>query len=977
MKKDVRLLKSIIIMLIAVFLATGGIHLYINSIFDSLWFHTVSQILEVTSQGSHAFEVYIEKDMQILDKMIRHLSDTDANDRKAIKKSIRTFEDAKLGFCVIDLAHGIVYDGERSVRKLSAQEKRMYASFAEQSVREPYKKTDTGQQLIGGYKRFQFADGADGMVLLERSLSQVEEEFMLSFYDNAGFSYIINENGDILARSSHKDEDTFLNIRDAVSYDGCNVENGFSSISKNEQEGALRLTFDGTEYVFAFSPIDGAEQWYLLAVIPNAVIMEHAEQILKKSQTFLILFVCVVFVAGLFSYNRRRSHRQIRKREDDVRYRELLFGILAQNTNDVFLMFTKDDYTVEYVSPNVERVLGISQEEIKENIKVLGIPNETKRMNEDMQAIKNLSIHHSVVREGERVHRKTGEARWFLDTVYKEAVNDSERYVAVFSDRTQERRNEQALREALEVAKSANESKSIFLSNMSHDIRTPMNAIVGFSTLLQRDADDAEKVREYTHKIMASSQHLLGLINDVLDMSKIESGKTTLNLSEISLAEMVEELGAMMQVQTKAKQQDFKIYVYDVCNEEVLGDQLRINQVLINLLSNAVKYTPDGGKIELSVRQLAHHSKNYARFQFVIKDNGIGMSPEYMETIFHPFSREMNQKTAGIQGTGLGMAITKNLVDLMGGTIKVESKEGQGSTFILNLDLRIKQQDADPDYWKKRGVFRLLVVDDDEDICLGIQKIMADTGVDTQYALGGQAAVAMAKQAKEQGAGYDMVILDWQMPDISGIETARRIRKIVPSDVPIMILTAYDIGRIEKEGAAAGVDGYLQKPFFLSNLKMTIDQLKRAGGTGMAAEEKPDGEEEASLAGLHILAAEDMELNAEILTELLKIAGAACECAVNGEEVLKKFAQSAPGQYDLILMDVQMPIMNGYEATRAIRTCAHPQAKTVPIIAMTANTFSEDVKDALNAGMNAHVGKPIDMEQLYEVISDTLAQAGH
>lgn len=235
----------------------------------------------------------------------------------------------------------------------------------------------------------------------------------------------------------------------------------------------------------------------------------------------------------------------------------------------------------------------------------------------------------------------------------------------------------------------------------------------------------------------------------------------------------------------------------------------------------------------------------------------------------------------------------------------------------------------------------------------------------------------MAKQAREQGTGYDMVILDWQMPDISGIETARRIRKIVPSDVPIMILTAYDIGRIEQEGAAAGVDGYMQKPFFLSNLKMTIDQLRRAGGTGMAAEEKSDGEEEESLAGLHILAAEDMELNAEILTELLKIAGAACECAVNGEEVLKKFEQSQPGQYDLILMDVQMPIMNGYEATQAIRTCAHPQAKTVPIIAMTANTFSEDVKDALNAGMNAHVGKPIDMEQLYEVISDTLARERH
>lgn len=516
------------------------------------------------------------------------------------------------------------------------------------------------------------------------------------------------------------------------------------------------------------------------------------------------------------------------------------------------------------------------------------------------------------------------------------------------------------------TAERASRAKSEFLSNMSHDIRTPMNAIVGFSTLLQRDAHDPDRVYEYTRKISSSSQHLLGLINDVLDMSKIESGKTTLNISEISLAEVVDELGAMMQVQAKAKHQDFRIYVYDVCNEEILGDRLRINQILINILSNAVKYTPDGGKIEMSVRQLPQHTKNYARFRFVIKDNGIGMSEEYLETIFQPFSRESSKKTAGIQGTGLGMAITKNLIDLMGGTISVESELDHGSTFTLVLELRIKEQNVDPEFWIKHGVTHLLVVDDEEEICLGVQKTMTGTGVNIQYALGGQEAVAMAEGAEADGRGFDLVIIDWQMPDISGIETARRIRKIVPSNVPIMILTAYDISSIEEEGTKAGVDGFLQKPFFLSNFKMIVDSMK---GTGEEAQSKfgPD-DEEITLEGMHILAAEDIELNAEILMELLKIAGATCEWAGNGQEALEMFEQSEPGHYDLILMDVQMPVMNGYDATRAIRGCSHPQAETVPIIAMTANTFSEDVKDALDAGMNAHVGKPVDMNLLKAVI---------
>ncbi len=979
MKTRNKQLKPALMIILTGILTAAGIYSYISSLKNALWGHAVTEILEITTQASHAFEVYIEKDMQILSRIVLHLQKERSGSEKEICEIIDAFESPGIAFTVTEPGRGTMYAGtDKGSRKLAKQEQQLYESFEGRKFREPYLDEYTGQEVIGGCEQFQFADGTAGIVQVKRDITLVEEDFMLSFYDDCGYSYLVNEKGDILVRSSGKEKSRDLkNILDAaVIPDGSQKEARVSEDKlTKKKEGILHLEFQGEKSIFAFTPIKGSD-WYLIAVVPDQSVMDQTDDILKTSQIYAILLAAVVLAAGIILFMRFQWHKKIMEKEDDVRYREQLFDILANNTNDVFLMMKTDDYAIEYVSPNIERVLGVTQEEARGNIRVLA---RKRREKEEYESVRNLKTGQSAVYEGERIHKKTGEAKWFLETVYKTSVHNSERLVCVLSDRTQERRSEQALTDALESAKSANESKSIFLSNMSHDIRTPMNAITGFSMLLQRDAENTEKVREYTRKITASSQHLLGLINDVLDMSKIESGKTTLNISEISLAQLIDELGAMMQIQAKAKHQEFKIHVYDVCSEMILGDRLRINQILINILSNALKYTPENGTIEMTVRQLQQHSKNYAHFRFVIKDNGIGMSEEYLKTIFHPFSREETKKTQGIQGTGLGMAITKNLVDLMGGTLEVESTLGEGSTFVLDLELRIQEQDIDPDFWINHSVSRLLVADDDEDICCGIKRAMADTGVDIEYALGGQPAVEMTRQAQESGAGYDLVLIDWQMPDISGIETARRIRRIVPSNVPIMILTAYDISSIEEEGIAAGVDGFLQKPFFLSNFRIIVDSLKGKRQAQLAKEKdvQENGLDDA-MKGLHILAAEDVELNAEILMELLKMAGADCEWAVNGQEALRLFEKSEPGTYDLILMDVQMPVMNGYEATKAIRACAHPQAQTVPVVAMTANTFSEDVKEALDAGMNAHVGKPIDMEQLKQAVAQVMdSAAGH
>ncbi len=524
--------------------------------------------------------------------------------------------------------------------------------------------------------------------------------------------------------------------------------------------------------------------------------------------------------------------------------------------------------------------------------------------------------------------------------------------------------------QAFQIAEEANRAKSSFLSNMSHDIRTPMNAIVGFAALLGRDVDNPDKVREYTKKITASSQHLLGLINDILDISKIEAGKTTLNLSDESVVDLIEEIDAIIRPQMKARGHVFEVYSQEIRHERVVMDRLRLNQILLNLLSNALKYTPDGGRVTLTVRELPQYAKQLAHFRFVVSDNGYGMSPAYLEKIFHAFTREEDSVTNRIQGTGLGMAITKNLLDLMGGKISVESEKGRGSTFTVDLELHISEQAVDHDFWRKHGMKRLLTVDDEEVICQNIQLTMEGTGVAVDYALDGQTALELVRRREREGAPYDIVLLDWKMPGLDGVETARRIREEISGDAPVLILTSYDWPEIEEKARLVGVDAFLPKPFFLTSFRRNVENvLCREHG-----EERPEeGEEEESiLRGMRILVAEDNEINAEILVELLDMSGAFCDVRENGRLAAETFAASVPGQYQLVLMDVQMPVMNGYEATRAIRQSPHPMAGRIPIIAMTANAFAEDIRDALAAGMDAHVAKPIDMAVLEQTVRDVL-----
>ncbi len=530
-------------------------------------------------------------------------------------------------------------------------------------------------------------------------------------------------------------------------------------------------------------------------------------------------------------------------------------------------------------------------------------------------------------------------------------------------EQEQERKlhNEQ-LAEALKAAQAASNSKTMFLSNMSHDIRTPMNAVLGFANLLSMDAENHAKVREYTKKITASGQHLLRLINDVLDVSKIESGKVVLNYEAFTLSDVVASVEAIIVPMAKEKKQEFHVEVTGIRHEYLMGDETRINQVLINLLSNAVKYTQEGGHIRMRIIGLKQRTGQYEHIRIEVEDDGYGMTPEYLETIFDAFTRAENSTTNKVQGTGLGMAITKSIVELMGGTIDVVSEVDQGSLFRVEVELRIQEAQEDSQFWIRRGISRILAVDEDAENCESMRELMSKTGVSLETA---GLEEALRRLTGDNEEAYQLVLFDWDIPESDGIKAVRKLREALPGSIPILLLAEYDADGMEEALATENTE-VLTKPFFASALRMKIAEMQE--DTDREKEKEP--EKADSLEGLHFLAAEDNEINAEILTEVLKMEGASCEIVENGRLAVERFEQAAEGEFDAILMDVQMPVLNGYDAARAIRSLTREDAQRIPIIAMTANAFAEDEKAALDAGMNAHVAKPLDVELLKKVIRE-------
>lgn len=796
-----------------------------------------------------------------------------------------------------------------------------------------------------------------------------------TMYDGNARCYVLQSDGEILlsmqSNSSHSQsfypylQETEIKEKDY---------NKFKSGIENGEKGLVRYTYEGVDKYLFYQPM-GYKDWMMCSIIEKSAIGQYTTGIVSRTTIMTAISVALMLL-GVIVYMIYRGKTAKKKANEELEYRNQLFDIMSRNTNNVFITAKPGEMKAEYVSPNIYRAVGLKPEELMESI-----PGAAAKI-QDEQSIETGKKNSRGLKLGEstsfmvnRRHFKTGKRLYIEEVVHHVKIGSRERYIFFMIDRTDEYEHSEQLKAALEVATAANASKSAFLSNMSHDIRTPMNVILGFLPLLERDADNPEKVREYKAKISASGNHLMTLINDVLDMSKIESGKSSVDLIKTRTSVETEKIITLIRHQATAKHQKLRVLVKDVHTEYIECDSVKINRILISIMSNAVKYTPEGGNITYTVQELPCTNPSLARLRFIISDDGIGMSEEFQQTIFDTFSRENNESTGEERGTGLGMAIVKSLVDLLGGNITVSSEKGKGSTFIVDLSVKVDKTISYAEFWNSHNIHNALIIDDEQDICENAVNSAIQGGLNMEYSVGGIAAIEKIQAAIKQDKHYDLIIIDCCMPGMDGFEVVQKIREICPADKqPMLLITAFDRSRGEMTASKSGADGYVLKPFFLPVLKETIEEIRqtqkrhdegdtapaKAPATGQLPTDKfPD---------LRVLVVEDYEINAEVLCASLELFEVSCDTASNGKEAVD-ILEANDKTYDLILMDIQMPIMNGYDATKAIRASDNPKVRDIPIIAMSANAFAEDMQKAYNVGMNEYVTKPIDLVALENALS--------
>ena len=798
---------------------------------------------------------------------------------------------------------------------------------------------------------------------------------VLRLLDNSAFegnasNYVLYPDGRVVIDNSVNRTETIYNfiamLRDHSDLSEEQITELSDAFVQNSN-GNLRVKLGDISYYMVYEGT-AVQSWTMVGLVPVSVVNANLDelwfrtaQIVAGIAAGLALLVILLIL--------RRSHVTLRRKNTEIMYRDELFQKLSLNVDDVFLMLDVKTTKVDYVSPNIERLLGVPEDEARQDIHILDRLHPKDAPGHGKNLLKGLLNGEQREWDKEYEHLETRERRWFHIVAMGSEVEGRTKYILVISDRTADKQVNQALSDAVAAAETANRAKSTFLSNMSHDIRTPMNAIIGFTTLALSNIDDKERVKDYLGKTLASSNHLLSLINDVLDMSRIESGKIHLEEVEVNLSDVLHDLKTIVSGQIYAKQLELYMDAMDVTDEDVYCDKTRLNQILLNLLSNAIKFTPAGGTVSVRVRQLAGKVRGCGQYEFRIKDNGIGMSPEFAQRIFEPFERERTSTVSKIQGTGLGMAITKNIVDMMGGTIEVQTAQGKGTEFIVCVPMRAQTEQRPVEKITELEGLKALVVDDDFNTCDSVTKMLVKVGMRAEWTLSGKEAVLRARQSIEMSDAYHAYIIDWRLPDMNGIEVTRRIRSL-NDDTPIIILTAYDWSDIEVEAKAAGVTAFCSKPMFMSDLRETLMSALGQKQTDAAQGLLPD--KNADFKGKQILLVEDNELNREIAQEILREYGFLVDTAENGAVAVEKVSTAAPGSYDLVLMDVQMPIMDGYTATRKIRALDDPALGKIPIIAMTANAFDEDRRNALESGMNGFLSKPIVIGDLVQELHKIL-----
>ena len=792
-------------------------------------------------------------------------------------------------------------------------------------------------------------------------------------FEGTAHSYVVYPDGRVVldseADGENGSEKSVYNFLAELRGNSDLSEKKFDALSDDfvqGRNGSMMLTLRGTRYYLVYENT-GIQDWIMLSLVPVSIVNASMDTLWHRTVEIVVVIACLLMVL-LITLIVHRSRDALRRRDTEILYRDELFTRLSRNVDDVFLMMDAETSRVDYVSPNIERLLGVPLEQVQQDIRALRALHPKDSPDHDKNFFAGIQCGEQCEWNADYAHQQNGERRWFHIVAMGSEVAGRTKYILVMSDRTADRKINQALSEAVAAAEAASRAKSTFLSNMSHDIRTPMNAIIGFTTLAVSNIDNQERVKDYLTKTLSSSRHLLALINDILDMRRIESGKLQLEETEVNLAEMLHDIKTIVSGQVHAKQLELYMDALDVTDEDVYCDRTRMGQILLNLLSNAIKFTPAGGTVSVRVRQFAGTVRDCAQYEFRVRDNGIGMSPEFAQKIFEPFERERTSTVSRIQGTGLGMAITRNIVEMMGGTIKVQTEKNRGTEFVICLPLRVQTGTRREEKIAELAGLKALVVDDDFNTCDSVAKLLTRVGMRAEWTLSGREAVLRARQSIELGDPCRAYIIDWRLPDMNGIEVTRQIRSL-NDDTPIIILTAYDWSDIEGEAKAAGVTAFCSKPMFLSDLRDTL--LTAIGHTQTEAQDILPGKN-ADFCGRHILLVEDNELNREIAIAILHEYGFLVDTAENGAVAVEKIRTSDPGRYDLVLMDVQMPVMDGCTATRRIRALEDPVRAAVPIVAMTANVFEEERKRAFDCGMNGFLSKPIVIEELIDVLKDII-----
>ena len=968
-KRRVAALAAVIVLLLGI--AAAGVQ-YFDFVFQTVYKESTAHLAEVLHQSNNMLNEVVEKNLTYLhmwETTMRHISDEDE-----IRQFIESVQQ-ETGFSNFYFlsAEGNYMTAAGETGYLGIQDDLEDRITQGGDIVMSAVLPGKPEMLVFACPENQgtYRDFAYDAVAVSYYNDDIVKVLDISAFDGTASRYVLHPDGRIIINCAAQMEEDVYNLLAAMQERSPLTSEDIQTLSDDftqGRSGSRLVTLDGTRYYMTYQSAHILD-WTIVGLVPAAVV--NAGMNALQSSTIVMVSMIVLGISALaLALVHRKSSVKLRRKDMEILYRDELFMKLSMNVDDVFLMLDAQTDRADYVSPNVEKLLGITAEQIQEDVHVLGKLHPQESAEQTMNYLTGLAVNEQREWDFEYIHQKTGEHRWFHVIAMGSNVEGRTKYILVMSDRTADKKINQALSEAVRAAETANRAKSTFLSNMSHDIRTPMNAIIGFTTLAVSNMDDKERVQDYLSKILASGNHLLSLINDILDMSRIESGKIHLEETETNLSDVLHDLKTIVSGQIHAKQLELYMDAMDVTDEDVYCDKTRLNQVLLNLLSNAIKFTPAGGTVSVRLRQLPGTRKDREQYEIRVKDNGIGMSPEFATKIFDPFERERSSTVSRIQGTGLGMAITKNIVDMMGGTIEIRTEPDKGTEFIIRVALRVQPEHHRAERIAELEGLKALVVDDDFNTCDSVTKMLVRVGMRSEWTLSGKEAVLRARQSMDLGDAFHAYIIDWCLPDMNGIEVIRQIRSL-GDGTPIIILTAYDWADIEAEAKAAGVTAFCSKPMFMSDLRETLLTALGQSQTETDDSVLPGGSPD--FRGKHILLAEDNELNREIAVEILSKYGFVVDTAENGVEAVKKIEESKPGDYDLVLMDVQMPLMDGGEATRQIRALPDPALAKIPILAMTANAFEEDRKSVLECGMNGFLSKPINIEELIAALSSLLA----